>query len=398
MNPSIQKLYNISKKKSRNIIGLMSGTSLDGLDIAFCKITGSGVDTEVDLLAFETVPYEAELKNNIRRVFAKDDIDFPYLVLLNETLGSIYSTMINGFLSKHKISGESVDLIASHGQTVMHVPKHQHSIQNMENGTLQIADGDQIAYKTGIITISDFRQKHIAAGGEGAPLSAYGDFLLFSKKDQNRILLNIGGISNFTFLPANLNSNEIFVTDLGPGNTLMDAYSRALFKLPYDKDAKIAASGKISTEFLMALKRHTFFTLPYPKSTGPEAFSKSFVEECLKSIESSITLAPQDIIATLNRFTSDTIIDGIKKCINADNPEIIVSGGGVHNPLIMKALSEAFTHCKSLSDLGGSISSDAKEAVLFAILANETIAGHPVIFGDSSRLLPVNMGKISLPE
>ncbi|HMR90242.1 MAG TPA: anhydro-N-acetylmuramic acid kinase, partial [Saprospiraceae bacterium] len=170
MNTNIEKLYKIGSKSQRNIIGLMSGTSLDGLDIAYCTISDSGHATKVIIKVFETITYNEQIKEKIRRVFAKKEVDFPYLVQLNEWIGNLHGGMVTSFLKTKGISPEEVDLIASHGQTVMHVPKHQRDATDFTHATLQIGDGDQISVKTGIVTISDFRQKHIAAGGEGAPL------------------------------------------------------------------------------------------------------------------------------------------------------------------------------------------------------------------------------------
>lgn len=229
MNKNISALYQIAQKETRKIIGLMSGTSLDGLDIALCEISGSGENTAVKLIQFETIDYSEEIKIEIRKVFAKKEIDFQHLVVLNEWIGLLHAEMINTSLKKWNITSDSVHLIASHGQTVLHAPKFLHQLEKFPNATLQIGDGDHIAVKTGIITLSDFRQKHIAAGGEGAPLAVYGDYFLFGKKGENRIMLNMGGIANFTFLPASLNANETFVTDTGTGNTLIDLFCKALF-------------------------------------------------------------------------------------------------------------------------------------------------------------------------
>src|SRR5690606_11850703 len=195
MNPSVEKLYHIGQKESRLIIGLMAGTSLDGLDIALCRFTGSGLTTSIELLAFETTPFEEDFKAEIRRVFAKKEVDFHHLCMLNPWIGNFHGDFILDCLKKRGTNASEIDLIASHGQTVMHMPKRLHKISKFPNATLQIGDGDHLARKTGIITLSDFRQKHCAAGGEGAPLALYGDYLLFGSSEENRILINIGGIA-----------------------------------------------------------------------------------------------------------------------------------------------------------------------------------------------------------
>ena len=259
MNANIQKLFTIAQKETRNIIGLMSGTSLDGLDVAFCKISNSGENTGVELVDFETISYSMEFKDQIRKVFTKKEIVFQDLVLLNEIIGTVHGEMVLECLKKWNIAADEVDVIASHGQTVFHAPKNLHHLEGFPNATLQIGDGDHIAVKTGIITISDFRQKHVAAGGEGAPLAVYGDYFLFGQKEENRIMLNIGGISNFTFLPANRNPSQIIVTDTGTGNTLIDNYVKMYFPdKGYDKDADIAKKGSVNQALLHSLKSDDF--------------------------------------------------------------------------------------------------------------------------------------------
>ena len=187
MNVHLEKLYAISKKPIRKIIGLMSGTSLDGLDIALCSFEGSGLQTKIELQQFETIPFDEDFKNEIKSVFSKKNVDLEKLCLLNPWIALRHAGMVNACLQKWNIKNDDVDLIASHGQTIYHAPKTLHQQDKFDNATLQIGDGDHIAVATGIITISDFRQKHIAAGGEGAPLAVYGDYLIFGKPGEDRI-------------------------------------------------------------------------------------------------------------------------------------------------------------------------------------------------------------------
>ena len=402
MNVNIQKLFVIAQKKTRSIIGLMSGTSLDGLDVAFCKISNSGENTAVELVDFETISYSTEFKDQIRKVFTKKKIVFQDLVLLNEIIGTVHGEMVLECLEKWNITTDEVDVIASHGQTVFHAPKNLHQLEGYPNATLQIGDGDHIAVKTGIITISDFRQKHVAAGGEGAPLAVYGDYFLFGQKDENRIMLNIGGISNFTFLPANRNPSQIIVTDTGTGNTLIDNFVKMYFlEKAFDKDAEIAKKGTVNQGLLLSLKADDFFKNKFPKSTGQELFSVEYVENALKKSNCK-NISIEDLLATLTRFTAETIAEAVKINminINQDLKEITIyaSGGGVHNPLLMQWLTELLP-CKfrNINDLG--FSGDAKEAVLFAILANETLAGGNSQFDLKNGIPSVSMGKISMPR
>lgn len=402
MNPNIESLYQISRKPARTIVGLMSGTSLDGLDVALCTISGAGTNTVVQLKEFETVAYSEEVKTEIRKVFAKKTIDFQHLALLNEWIGNLHANLVLDCLKQWNIDASEVDLIASHGQTVMHAPKIKHQQSQFPNATLQIGDGDHIAVRTGIITISDFRQKHLAAGGEGAPLAVYGDYFLFGNTEVNLIMLNIGGIGNFTFLPKDQNPEQVFVTDTGTGNTLIDAYTKLHFPdLSYDKDAQIAKKGIINQNLLKELKNDLFFKEPFPKTTGPELFNLDYIQNAIKESKSE-SIAVEDVLATLTRFSAETIAEAILNIVRQsesknDDYFIYVSGGGAHNPLLMEYLKELVPYSfKNTNELG--ISGDAKEALLFAVLANETVAGSPTHFGSKKGIPSITMGKISFPN
>lgn len=373
----------------RSIIGLMSGTSLDGLDIALCSITGNGSDTKLELLHFETIAYTDAFKNEIRAVFAQKNIELEKLCLLHPRIALQHAAMINEFLKKWNINAGEIDLLASHGQTVYHAPKRLQQHNNSINATLQIGDGDHLAMATGIITISDFRQKHIAAGGEGAPLAVYGDQILFSAAGENRVLLNIGGIANFTFLPGDPHNEKILCTDVGPGNIMMDALMQQHFPGKYfDEDAAVAKQGTVNEKLLAALKTNIFFEQPFPKTTGPELFNLEYLADA-KQKSYTTSLAVEDTMATLNKFCADKITDAITACLKDTTAvKVFISGGGIHNPLLMQHIKEQLAGCSfhSTNELG--IDPDAKEAVLFAILANECVCG----------ILPLSMGKISFPS
>ena len=399
MNRNMQQLMTIAQKKQRRIIGLMSGTSVDGLDIAYCKISGEGHVTAIELAAFETINYNPDFKAEIKSVFSKKDVDLEKLTLLNPWVAQQQAAMINAFMKKHNISKDDVDLIASHGQTIYHAPKALHQKEKFSNATLQIGDGDHMAVETGIITISDFRQKHIAAGGEGAPLAVYGDYFIFSKKGEDRIMLNMGGIANFTFLPGSMDANKIFSTDTGTGNTLMDALMQQHFPGKYfDEDAAVAKQGAVNESLLQALKDHPFFHQSFPKTTGPELFNLEYLQTA-KERSGTIYLKVQDTMATLNAFSAQTIAEAIQKTMPQNSSfHLYASGGGMHNPILMQQIKQLLPDVPIhlTSELG--INPDAKEAVLFAILANECVAGGNVQISTELRGIPsVTMGKISFP-
>lgn len=398
MKNHILQLHQIAQKHERVILGLMSGTSLDGLDLALCAISGAGTQTKVRLLDFETIPYDDSFRDEIRKVFARKEIDFQHLVLLNVLIANHHAELVKQFLGKRAIAFSEVDLLASHGQTVYHAPRVFHGLPGYPDATLQIGDGDHLALKTGIITLSDFRQKHVAAGGEGAPLALYGDYFLFSQKEENRFLLNIGGIANFTFLPENEDPSAAFATDTGPGNTLLDAYTRYAFQLPFDEDARLALSGRIDPFLLETFLADPFFQQPLPKTIGPELFSLDWIKKAITAYPKG-NPNPYDVMATLTLLTAQTVADAVSRVgvAGSGKKHLYVSGGGMHNPLIIKHLESLLPafQIAPMNELG--ISGDAKEAILFAVLANEAVAGR---VGEGQYLggrPMVSMGKISLP-
>ncbi len=399
MNKNLHKLCKIGNADYRWIIGLMSGTSLDGLDLALCKIRGSGLSTHLDLLHFTTIPYTAFFQQQVKEVFAQKHTSLEKVCLLNEWIGRFHGNLVLESLEKWGVSPDQVDLIASHGQTIYHAPAWMHKNERFPHATLQIGDGDHLACTTGIITISDFRQKHLAAGGEGAPLAVYGDHLIFSQQGENRIMLNIGGIANFTYLPGTLDVSKIFSTDTGPGNTLMDAFAQKYFNQSCDRNAAIAYKGNWNGELLNALVSHSFFSQSFPTTTGPELFNLSYLYQAQEK-SGTTGIPPEDIMRTLNRFTAQTIAQAVLRCCPAgEKMEIYASGGGMHNPLVMDQLKEMLPSCNFHTTDQLSIHPDAKEAVLFALLANETVAGNPETYNGSGDGIPaVCMGKISFPN
>ncbi|MCC2599805.1 anhydro-N-acetylmuramic acid kinase [Sphingobacterium sp. FBM7-1] len=397
MNSQIEKLYHIANQKERRILGLMSGTSLDGLDIALCRVHQSGSRTRLSLEKFTSVSYDDSFRMQIRAVFAKRQIDQQTWCGLHALVGKTHAQLVKETLQQWDIASSDVDLIASHGQTVYHAPQRLTGDRCFPNSTLQIGDADHIAYDTGIITVSDFRQKHIAAGGEGAPLAAYGDYLLFTAEAENRILLNIGGISNFTFLPQKTSNTKAFASDIGPGNTLMNQFVLEHFDLEMDKDAQIAKQGAIDRRLLEVLLSAPFFAEGFPKTTGPELFNLTYLKTA-QAISGTSALAPKDVLATLNRFTAQVIANAIRNVTkDLQDVHIYVSGGGLHNPLLMKNIRASLVDLpvSSFGMLG--LDPDAKEACLFAVLANETLVGSPRHVKRIKDAPEVCMGKISLP-
>ena len=403
MNRSIKKLAEVAIQDSRTIIGLMSGTSLDGLDIALCKITGSGKKTSVNLTHFGTKSYSEYHKSHLKKITSAEQVSLAELCWQHTWLATYHAELILEALSEWGIDSEEVDCIASHGQTIYHLPaRDQQGFPRSLNSTLQIADGDQIAAKTGIMTISDFRQKHTAHGGEGAPMAALVDLLLFGDDREPRILLNIGGIANFTYLPAGNDAKQKpFTTDTGPGNTLIDNLAYTYFQKPFDEDGLIAASGNVNLKMLDVLLDDVWFQAEESKSTGPEYFNINWISERAEQAEINLKkIRPDDQLATVTELTAITIAENIKESVPGFKKcSIYTSGGGVHNKHLLSRLKEHLTGTafRDFAELG--FDPDAKEALIFAVLANEMIAGEGFDFeSEDGSDRKVNFGKISFPN
>lgn len=350
-------------------VGLMSGTSLDGIDAALVEIKGSGINTKVDLLEFETFKIPSEIKNEIKKACLEDKSSVDLICSLNFKLGNLFADAVIDILNKANIDIEQLDYIASHGQTIYHIPKDR---EGLVKSTLQIGEASVIAYKTNTLVISNFRVMDMAANGEGAPLVPYTEYILYSEKEKGIALQNIGGIGNVTVLPESNLIDDIFAFDTGPGNMAIDEACNILFGIPYDKDGKIASSGVVNDEMLNELMKMKYIHEKPPKTTGREDFGQRFVE---KIIDKYSELKSEDIIATLTMFTAKSISYNYKKFIIPNNKleKVIIAGGGAHNKTLIKFIKEELEGIEVLiqEDLG--FSSDAKEAIAFAVLGNETL-------------------------
>lgn len=389
MNQSIMKLYQVAEKEQRIILGLMSGTSADGLDISLNRISNSGMNTTVELLEFKSLKYGDRFKTEVQRRLFDANLPVSLALKLQEKIQNEWVDKIQKKLVEWGYQKEKIDLIASHGQTLFHSP----STIEEASTTLQIVDGDFLSTKLGIITVSDFRQKHIAAGLEGAPLAPMAEQLLFAKVKKPVVLLNLGGIANFTVLTESVEPQIPFSTDAGPANTLIDAAVRHFYDdEPFDRSGEIAKSGSVDSELLEALKTHPFFRNEAPKSTGPEEFNLDWVQT--EAQEAAFSGSPEDLVATLTAFSAWGIATEIRKKIGDEAFDIYVSGGGWHNHTLMLNLKKELPSCRFYSSEKLGMNPDAKEAVLFSILANETVAGKGWKIPGGRQ---ITLGKISLP-
>ena len=385
MNLALHRLAALAAAPARRILGLMSGTSLDGLDLALCHCQGAGSTLKLQLEHHATAPYPPALQARLRAI-SQPQVSLEALTVLHAELARHHATTVLDTLQTWGIAAAEIDLLASHGQTIWHSPAHQRPGSGYpHHATLQIGDADHLAALTGIITVADFRQKHVAHGHEGAPLAGYADALLFGHSTQARVLLNLGGIANFTYLPAG--GGPALVTDTGPANTLLDSAVRQY--LPgqsFDAEGHLAAQGTAHPALLATLLAHPFFAAALPKTTGPELFNPAYLAAAQQATGTAALPLPH-LLATLVELTAASVSQALKTCPHSPEAQVFVSGGGAHNPALLAAIQRHLPGFPLANTEALGIPADAKEAVLFAVLANETIAGNPAL----------SLGKISLP-
>jgi len=392
MTHPFSDLLERSAKPSRTVVGLMSGTSADSIDVAVCRMKGNL--PEVELLHYSEHAHDPDVK---RRVYAAADLDVRGIAELNVRIGEAFATACLAALEEASIAPAEVDVIGSHGQTVY----HHSGVAGAIRATLQVGDGDIIAVRTGRYVISDFRARDIAAGGEGAPLSPMADAILFASREpgkgRRRAVLNLGGIANLTVLDQN--SARVFGFDTGPANAPLDRLARILSggEFACDQDGRYARAGRVNEALLADLfKNDAFLARRPPKSTGFEVYGDAFVAHAAALHGGH----DADLLATLTEFVARTIALGLLHCAGIDPPvqEVVVAGGGVKNPALMQRIAAALAPIpiRRSDELG--VPSDAREAMAFAVLADMTLRGiaaclPPVTGATAPKLL----GKLSFP-
>jgi anhydro-N-acetylmuramic acid kinase len=374
----MSRLERLIKKDRLLAVGLMAGTSLDGIDAALVSLEGSGSETKISIIEFITLPYTGDLKKFILRNSKAETARIDKLMRLNFLLGEAFAEAALEVIRKAAKRPEEIDLIGSHGQTVHHLPKRERFFGRDIGTTLQIGEPSVIARRTGIITVGDFRPADIAEGGEGAPLIPLVDKILFTDDRLCSTALNIGGIANVTFIPPRSSDLETIAFDTGPGNMIIDNLMRRFTdnELHHDEGGGTALSGTADTALLERMLAHPFLLEEPPKSTGREEFGGEYTNWLMRA---GGKLAFKDIIATAVAFTVETIARAIELHLEPLHPadRLIVSGGGVKNHAIMKGLTDRLPNLEVLASDQLGIPSDAKEAIGFAVLANETIRGNP---------------------
>ncbi len=394
-----RRIYDIAGKSKMRVVGLMSGTSADGVDAAIVEISSR----KVRLLAFDTFSYPAVLRRRILDLCRPESARLDDICHYNFVLGEVFADAVIKLCSKSCISLSSIDLIGSHGQTIYHQPSGKRYGGRTIRSTLQIGEPSVIAQRTGVTTVADFRPRDMAAGGEGAPLVPYADYVLFSirspqdkHKRLTRAVQNIGGIANVTFLPAGCAQDDIIAFDTGPGNMVIDGIMNLITggKKRRDTGGKMAARGTVNKRLLGELLRHPFFRRRPPKSTGREEFGADFAERIYRRAGRK-GLADADIVATVTALTARSTAQAYRRFLSPMPDELILCGGGSHNYTLVEMLHAEMPDVKMLSTGDFGISVDAKEAVSFAILAWATIKGMTNnIQAATGAKKPVILGKI----
>jgi len=383
----------------------MSGTSADGVDVAIVDIGPRGVK----LLAFEMFPHPPALRRQIFGLFDPGKARIDDLCHVNFVLGEAFAAALIRLARRSGIALGSIDLVGSHGQTVYHIPEGRRVGRKVIRSTLQIGEPSIIAERTGITTVADFRPRDVAAGGEGAPLVPFADYILFGDQRRTRAVQNIGGIANVTYLPAGGGAGDVLAFDTGPGNMVIDraAWHATRGKLGYDKDGRLAARGRIDERLLAQLMRHPYLARRPPKSTGREVFGVQFTEALWRGARKR-GVAPHDIMATVTALTARSIAEAYRRFLPAMPEEVILCGGGAENPTLLGMLRRELLPARvaRMDEFG--LDPRAKEAVSFAILAYATAEGIPnnvpsatgarraVVLGKvvpgGSRLIPASYG------
>lgn len=357
------------------IVGLMSGTSADGIDAALCEISGTPPALTARFEHALMYPYPPGFQQRILDACLPEHSRVDSLCQLNFDIAELFAQAALAVIDAAGLRPEAVDLIGSHGQTVWHMVRPDGEV----TATLQIAEASVIAERTGITTISNFRPRDVAAGGQGAPLTGYADWLLLRHPTEWRAIQNIGGIGNVTFLPPlSDTTSEPVAFDTGPGNALIDSAVNVLShgEHAYDRDARMARRGRIDEDWLQALLAHPYYRIHPPKTTGRELFGASMARDLIEEARAR-GLDDTSIMSTLTVLTAQSIADAYQNYAPAQAAEVILGGGGRHNPLIVDMLQGLLAPAKVLTheDLG--LDSDNKEALVFALLAHETWYGRP---------------------
>lgn len=381
------------------VLGMMSGTSADGIDVALARISGAPSNLSAKLLGHSSVKFPEALRNEILRVAEQQPISAGELSQLNFRLGKLFADAALAACRKFRVWPKRISLIGSHGQTIFHQGKPVKFLGQPTASTLQIGEPSVIAARTGVNTIGDFRPADIALGGQGAPLVPYADYLLYRHAKLGRVSLNLGGIANITVLPRAAKPQQVFAFDTGPANMLIDSLVSHFThgRLRFDKNAELAAQGRSNPALLNDLLRDPYLKIAPPKSTGREYYGHAYVKKIL-ALGQRHSAKPNDLICAATIFTALSVVDALNRFVlrKAKIDQLIVSGGGARNPVVFAQLAAALPGIEVLPSSRLGIPEDAKEAFAFALLAYETFHQRPSNLPSATGARgPAVLGKIA---
>ena len=387
------------RERAMLVLGLMSGTSADGIDVALARISGAPPRLTARLVNHTAVKFPAAMRQEILRVAEQRAITAGELSQLNFRLGRLFAEAAKAACKRFRVALSSVSLIGSHGQTIFHQGAAAPYLGARVRSTLQVGEAAVIAAETGVTTVGDFRPADMALGGQGAPLVPYADYLLYSDQKIGRVALNLGGIANVTVIPAGAAPAQIFAFDTGPANMLIDAlvahFTRGRKK--FDENATMAEVGRAIPELLDDLMRDPYLRRAPPKSTGREYYGAAYVKKVL-ALGRRYRAKPNDLIRCATIFTALSVVDALNRFVVPETTidQLIVSGGGARNPLIMAQLGAALPDVEVVPSSRLGVPEEAKEAFAFALLSYETFhqrAGN--VFSATGASGPAILGKLS---
>lgn len=394
----MMSLISLLQKPSRVVAGLMSGTSLDGIDVTLARLSGSGASLNIEVLHVYTCNYPQAIRDALLRNSLPDQpASVREICQLNALLPVLYEEALRAALSEAGLKPKDLDLIGSHGQTIHHVPQPEAIAGRETVSTLQIGDASVLANRMGVPVVADFRPADMALGGQGAPLVPYLDYVMFTHPAENRGLQNIGGIGNIAVLRKNGKPEDVRAFDTGPGNMIINGLMQALFQMPWDPNGTYAARGTVQENLLTEWLSDPWYAAPPPKSTGREVYNETFIH---RLIQENPHLAPEDLLATATMFTARTIHTAYTRFIAPVTPldVLIVSGGGIHNQTLMHMLADAFASIPVRTLDAYNVSADGKEALCFAVLAHEYLNEQPTNLPSvTGASRPALLGKLALP-
>lgn len=372
----------------------MSGTSLDGIDVAIIDMTGSGFRAKINVLTSHSVPYPKSVREALLAI-SNTSTQTGDISRLNFLLGELYAEALEETAERASIPLQTIKLIGCHGQTIFHEGQGCQYLGKRVSSTLQIGESSVISERTGIDVISNFRERDMAAGGKGAPLVPYLDYMLMRHRGRGRVAVNIGGIANLTAIPSNTSTERVIAFDSGPGNMLIDQLVARITsgRQCYDRDGVMAAAGTPDPKLLAKLLRDKYFRAKPPKTAGREQYGPELVSKLLDT-----ELSSEDLIATATALTAESIALGVRNFVLPEMrvDEVFVSGGGVHNPTLMKMLRKALDPIPVMESTEVGLDVDAKEAIAFAVMAYETAHSRPSnLPAATGARKPVILGKMT---